>query len=69
MRTKSQIKIDRLLSSCIGTFGSIGVGFYIAKENIIFALLCFCAMLFLLRVDKCNNDLEYGRHIKEKGDA
>ncbi len=66
LRTKSQIKVDRFISNFIGLISLIGIGYNLALQNILSLsfFLCFIGMFFLIRVDKCNNDLEYGRFVK-----
>lgn len=65
MRTKNQIKVDRLFSVLIGMSGLIGIGFFTAEEDILKMFISFLATLVLIRVDKCNNDLEYGRYVRK----
>ncbi|KKM69993.1 hypothetical protein LCGC14_1445210 [marine sediment metagenome] len=65
LRTKNQIKVDRLFSLFIGYMGLIGIGYYSATQDFLRLVISVIAILFLLRVDKCNNDLEYGRHKNE----
>lgn len=66
LKTKSQIKTDRLFSLLIGSMGLLGIGYYTATDNNLKLIISVLAMLFLIRVDKCNNDLEYGKYKKEK---
>jgi len=66
MRTKIQIKTDRFFMVFIGILGVFGLGFYTAQYEIIELLICIAASSALLRIDKLNNNLEYGRYIKEE---
>ena len=62
MRTKNEIKVDRLFSLIIGNLGVFSMGYYLSTNNLLKMFLSFIAVLFLIRVDRCNNDLEYGRY-------
>lgn len=68
MRTKSQIKLDRLISIFIGYLSLIVLGYSVAKANAVGMCISLLTMLILLRVDNCNNDLEYGRFALEEQD-
>ncbi len=66
LRTKKEIKFDRLFSVFIGSLGTFAFGYFFASQDLIKMFISFLAVLFLIRVDKCNNDLEYGKYIEVK---
>lgn len=64
LKTKTQIKVDRLFSCSIGGFGILVLGFGLGRANFLQMIVGGLSMLMLMRVDKLNNDLEYGRFAK-----
>ena len=67
MRTKRQIKVDRLFMVFFSTFGFLGAGYFLGTEELVKMFLCFIIAAYgSIRNDSLNNDLEYGRFVKQE---